>query len=381
MTPPPFDAERLDVLLDEAGVDAVVATSSHNVFYLAGSYSAFFASFDAIGVDRYLPAVAIRRGRLADAFAVGHEVDAGLHEAEPPWLPVLFDIAQTAAETARVVAEQLRSRGLASGTIAIEQSFAPHRFVDDLARELPAARWVEAAPILEELRAVKRPDELALMRQGAESIVAAIAATSAVAPGLAKHEIADRLRIEEETRGVRFEYCLVTAGASFNRAPSAQRWEVGVLSLDSGGRHRGYIGDLCRMAVRGEPPERLVDLLAEVRAVQDAARTPIRAGAIGASIYAAAEAARADLPHGPRMAFVAHGMGLVAHEVPRLDSKGPIRYPATHRDRPLEAGMVLSIETDLRIDGIGLIKLEDTVAVTADGWDGYGDAHRDWIVA
>jgi Xaa-Pro aminopeptidase len=43
--------------------------------------------------------------------------------------------------------------------------------------------------------------------------------------------------------------------------------------------------------------------------------------------------------------------------------------------------MVLSIETDLRMDGVGLIKLEDTVAVTDGGCEGFGDAYRDWIVA
>ena len=377
----PFDTGRLDALLDEAGADAVVATSSHNVFYLVGSYSDFFAAFDAIGVDRYLPAAAILRGRLGDAFAVGHEVDAGLHEVERPWVPALFDVAQTVAETARVVAAQMRARGLAGGTIAIEQSFAPVRFFDELSRELPAVTLVEAAPVLEELRAVKRSDELAALREGAELIVEAVAAVAAEAPGLAKREIADRLRVEEERRGLRFEYCLIAAGASFNRAPSAQRWEEGVLSLDSGGRHRGYIGDLCRMAVRGEPSAQLVELLAEVRSVQDAARRPIRAGATGADIYAAADEVRRGLPHGAPMAFVAHGMGLVPHEAPRLSAETPIRYPATHRDRPLEAGMVLSIETDLRVDGVGLIKLEDTVAVAAEGCEGYGDAHRDWIVA
>jgi Xaa-Pro aminopeptidase len=43
--------------------------------------------------------------------------------------------------------------------------------------------------------------------------------------------------------------------------------------------------------------------------------------------------------------------------------------------------MVLSIETDMRIDGIGFVKLEDTVVVTDSGHEGYGDDARDWIVA
>jgi Xaa-Pro aminopeptidase len=382
MTPtPPFDGAKLDTLLDGAGIDVVVATSQHNVRYLLGSYSAFFASFDAIGTDRYLPAVAVPRGRLDAAFSVGHEIDASLHSNDPPWVPTRFDMSQTAVETARIVAERLRGQDLGSGTIAIEESFAPHRFVAGLARELPAATLVEAAPLLEELRAVKRPGELSLLREAADLIVDSLAAGAAVAPGLSKREIVEHVRVEETRRGLDFEYCLLAAGTSFNRAPSAERWKEGVLSLDSGGRRHGYIGDLCRMAVRGEPTPQLVELLAEVRAVQDAAREPIRAGVAGAEIYGAADIVRETLPHGPQMAFVAHGMGMVPHEAPRLSAEGPIRYPATHRDRPLEEGMVLSIETDLRLDGVGLLKLEDTVAVTVDGCEGYGDAHRDWIVA
>jgi methionine aminopeptidase len=50
-----------------------------------------------------------------------------------------------------------------------------------------------------------------------------------------------------------FEYCLMSAGKSFNRAPSDQRLESGdIFSLDSGGNYKGYIGDLCRMGILGE---------------------------------------------------------------------------------------------------------------------------------
>ena len=61
----PFDRAKLDRLLDEASIDVVVATSRHNVRYLLGSYSDFHRNFDAIGADRYLPAVGLpaRRAR------------------------------------------------------------------------------------------------------------------------------------------------------------------------------------------------------------------------------------------------------------------------------------------------------------------------------
>jgi Xaa-Pro aminopeptidase len=96
-------------------------------------------------------------------------------------------------------------------------------------------------------------------------------------PGSTKQQIADALKVEEVNRGLTFEYCLIAAGSSHNRAPSEQRWEKGdVLSVDSGGNYHGYIGDLARMAILGEPDAELEDLLGEIEATQRVAMKPIR---------------------------------------------------------------------------------------------------------
>jgi Xaa-Pro aminopeptidase len=191
--------------------------------------------------------------------------------------------------------------------------------------------------------------------------------------------LTEALRREEVNRGLTFEYCLITAGTSRNRAPSDQVWGEGdILSLDSGGNFKGYIGDLCRMAIHGEPDSELEDLLAGIDAIQMAARKPIRAGALGRDIYASAEEVLQRSAGGNSLEFVAHGMGLVSHEAPRLTSRGPVPYPAYDADRPLESGMVISIETTLAHPRRGFIKLEDTVAVTDQGWDAFGDYGRGW---
>ena len=41
--------------------------------------------------------------------------------------------------------------------------------------------------------------------------------------------------------------------------------------------------------------------------------------------------------------------------------------------------MVLSIETDLKYDDVGFVKLEDTVVIRNDGFEAYGDNIRDWV--
>ena len=93
---------------------------------------------------------------------------------------------------------------------------------------------------------------------------------------------ARRQRGGRRNRGLVFEYCLITAGQSLNRAPSSQKWQHGeIMSIDFGGNYDGYIGDICRMAIQGEPDAELEDMLAEIETAQRAAMglsSPVRSG-------------------------------------------------------------------------------------------------------
>ena len=133
------------------------------------------------------------------------------------------------------------------------------------------------------------------------------------------------------------------------------------------------------MGVVGNKPDaELEDLLGFVEEVQMASRKPIRHGAPGGSICAVGDKLLAASPHKAYTHFMAHGMGLVSHEAPRLMDGGPVPYPGYDIDRPLEAGMVLSIETTMNHPKRGLVKIEDTVLVTDSGWQGLGDGVRGW---
>ena len=192
--------------------------------------------------------------------------------------------------------------------------------------------------------------------------------------------IVDRLRREQLGQGLTFDYCLITAGTNLNRAPSDQRLEASdILSLDSGANYKGYVGDLTRMGVLDEPDAELVDLLGVIEEIQQRARRPIRRAAVGAEIFLAAHGLLDRSPHRAYLDFVAHGVGLITHEAPRLTSSRlePV-YEGYDADRPLELGMVISIETAMAHPKRGFIKLEDTVAVTEEGCEGFGDTGRGW---
>lgn len=376
----PFDPRRLDALMDDAGLDVLVLTSKHNVQYMLGGYRFFmFDYMDAIGLSRYLPILVYPRGAPEKAAYIANPNERYEQETRGFWPATVVAKARGTTDAMAFCVDHLRAIGADRGRIGVEAGFLPADAWTLMTRELGSAELRDCVEVMEALRAVKTPAELSLLRSASDRIEQSMLETFAfVRPGQTKSQVAETLRQREVAHGLIFEYCLITAGRSLNRAPSAEVIRDGdILSLDSGGNLGGYIGDICRMGVLGEPSAELVDALAEIEAFQQAARTPIAAGRPGAEIFAAV----ADLVSAPRegsLSFVAHGMGLVSHEAPRLMADGPIPYPAPHRDRPLAAGMVLSIETTWQHPRLGFLKLEDTVAVTETGWEAFGDGHRGW---
>jgi Xaa-Pro aminopeptidase len=377
----PFDADRLDRLMDEAGIDVLLATSKHNVQYLLGGHRAFFfESMDAMGLSRYLPVLVYPKGGRQKAGYFGHRMEGFQKENDPFWVSQSQTNSSGTVDATQKAIDHVRKLGAKPRRIGAELAFLPVDAGTVLRNAFPDSEIVDGLFVLERLRAVKTSEELRKLRIASERVIDSMLAVIANhGPGATKRELTEALRREETNRGLTFDYCLITAGSSLNRAPSDQKWNEGdVLSLDSGGNYHGYIGDLCRMAIHGEPDAELEDLLAEIEQIQRASMKPIKAGVMGSAIYAAAEPLVHKSKHHNHMHFLAHGMGLVSHEAPRLTATGPVPYDAYDADRPLESGMVVSVETTLQHSQRGFIKLEDTVAVTATGFDIYGEGGRGW---
>jgi Xaa-Pro aminopeptidase len=377
----PFDTALLDRLMDEAGIDVLVATSKHNVQYLLGGHRAFFfESMDAMGLSRYLPVFVYQKGAPQKAGFFGHRMEGFQNEVKPFWVSEVNTKSSGAVDVMEKAVDYLRRLVPNAKRIAIETAFIPLDSAAVLRKAFPNAETVDALFVLERLRARKTPRELEMLKIASDAVIDSMEAVfKNFGPGATKNELTEALRREETQRGLTFDYCLIAAGASLNRAPSDQRWEKGdVLSIDSGGNYHGYIGDVARMGVAGEPDAELVDLLAEVEAIEQASMKPIRSGVLGSEIYAAADTVLHTSKLHNHIHFLAHGMGLVSHEAPRLTNSGPVPYDAYDATRPLETGMVVSVETTLQHPRRGFIKLEDTVIVQPNGFEVYGDRIRGW---
>jgi Xaa-Pro aminopeptidase len=376
----PFDTAKLDDLMERAGIDVLLVTSKHNVQYLLGGHRAFFFDYmDAFGTSRYLPVVVYVKGQPDKTIYVGHGMEGYQNAVKPFWVGEFIKGATSIDSMQKAVA-YVKKSGVKANRIGVEMPFLPLDAADALRKEMPHSEIVDSVFTLERLRARKTPEELAVLKQASEKVIESMLAVIAShGPGTTKQELADALKREEVNRGLTFEYCLVACGTSHNRSPSPQKWEQGdVLSLDSGGNYGGYIGDLARMAILGEPDSELEDLLGEIEAVQRAAFKVIRPGVIGGEIYEVAEARLKQSKIKDHTDFLAHGMGLVTHEAPRLTGTGPVRYDGYDADKALEEGMVVSVETTLQHPKRGFIKLEDTVVITATGHEVYGEGARGW---
>lgn len=137
----------------------------------------------------------------------------------------------------------------------------------------------------------------------------------------------------------------------------------------------GYHGDCTRCVVHGPVPEQVALMHATVRAAKQVGIRAVRAGATGDSVHRAVVAAieeagftmgfpPGDPPRqGPPTGFCSmphgtgHGLGLELKEPPLLDFGGP----------RLAVGDAVTVEPGLYAPGLGGIRLEDLVIVTADG--------------
>jgi Xaa-Pro aminopeptidase len=377
----PFDTARLDRLMDESGIDVLIATSKHNVQYLLGGHRAFFFDYmDAMGVSRYLPVMIYPKGAPDKAAFFGHRLENFQRELSPFWMPTQVASCSGSLDTAQKAVEYIKKSGLKANSIGVETAFLPMDAGSVIKSAFPESAIKDALFVLERMRAIKTPDELAKLKIASEAVLESMKVVIAGhKPGATKAELTEALRREETNRGLTFEYCLITAGTSLNRAPSDQVWGEGeILSLDSGGNYHGYIGDICRMAIHGEPDAELQDMLSDIEEIQRAAMKPIKAGVMGSEVYRAGEERLAKSKYHNNMHFLAHGMGLVSHEAPRLTATGPVPYDDYDAKRPLEAGMVVSVETTMAHPKRGFIKLEDTVIVTGQGFEVYGEGARGW---
>ena len=224
----PFDSAKLDALLDDAGIDALVVTSKHNIQYLLGGYRFFFFDqMDAIGVSRYLPILIYQKGRPADSVYVANKMESYEQELGKFWMQNVVNATWGTVDAARIAVGHLKKLGNTVRRIGVETSFIPADAYAALHEGLPDVEMVDALFPLESLRARKSAAELDYLRIASGRVIDWMMAVFASArPGKTKKELADQLRQEEISRDHRPLRCRASD------RPGSER-EIELLADDS----------------------------------------------------------------------------------------------------------------------------------------------------
>jgi Xaa-Pro aminopeptidase len=232
---------------------------------------------------------------------------------------------------------------------------------------LPLGASLKAlGPLIEELRMVKTPEEIARIRAAVmANSLAFEAVLPGIRPGVTESEIAAELEYQMRRHGAEkpsFD-TIVASGprsAMVHAQPGAE--PVGtnqLLLIDMGATRNGYVSDMTRTLFLGRPGRKISKMYDAVLMAQLAGIAAVREGVTADAVDRATR--RVLRAEGFDKAFVhstGHGLGLEIHEPPRLGKKDKTR---------LRAGMAITIEPGVYVEGLGGIRIEDTVVVTASG--------------
>jgi Xaa-Pro aminopeptidase len=225
---------------------------------------------------------------------------------------------------------------------------------------------VPAGDLVEQLRAVKEPEEV-------ERIAAAAELTDGVyrwalergLAGRSERDVARACEARLRELGAEPSFPPIVATAENGALPHAEPGdrEIGsgeLVVFDMGALLDGYCSDCTRTFATGDPGDEAREVYDLVLAAQLAALGAIRAGASGKEVDAVAREMITEAGHGDHFGHgLGHGVGLEVHEGPRL---------ATTSEDELREGNVVTVEPGVYLPGSFGIRTEDLIVLTADGY-------------
>lgn len=357
---------RLRARLPGAGCDALLVTKLINMRYLTGFTGS--AGMLLVKADEVL---FVSDGRYRDQSAA--ELGAAGVEAT-------IEIGR-AAQQLEYIDQAVKGLGRL-GLEADEISWGSQRRLASALVSVASGSTTLVATrgLVEELRVVKDAGELARIELAADVADIALAQVKEqLADGLTEAQFAMELDFEMRRRGadgVSFETIVASGpnGALPHHRPSERKVEPGdLVVVDFGAEVDGYRSDMTRMlCVGGVAAPELQDLLDAVLVAQRAGVRALRPGVGGAEVDAACrdslEKAGYDelFLHGS-----GHGVGLEIHEAPAV---------AAGSEDKLEEGAVVTVEPGAYLPGVGGVRIEDTLVVTATGARALTKSTKDTIL-
>ena len=377
---------RLQKIMDEQKLDALVATTMGNVYYFTGVMGEGLRGFP---YDSQTYAVVTRdnptkpyfittqglSNQALDAFDLeGVAVFGSFFRAGPFNGIQLTDEEQYLVDVSikdelyssalEALAAVLEKMGLADKKVGIDEINFAAGNMEAIAEKLPKASFVEATETLRQIRKVKTDGELRRLRQVSHMNELAIQSLlGIVSAGVTEEELArEYSRSVSSQGGVPNFTCLRVGpnGVMAERKPTREQIRPGEpIFIDVGCEYNGYFADFGRTACLGAPSARLSEVYEPLKISHLKAIELAKPGMTGGELFELTmqEGRKAGLAHYERH-HTGHGIGLELYE--------NVLINPGNKD-VIEEGTVVNHESPYYEFGLGGLIVEDPFVVRASG--------------
>ena len=378
-----LNTERALRLMDENGLDGLLATTLPNVYYLSGlwSYLLFLLPQEAqtyalAARDRLShPVLVVSIGEVGrvikDSFpgvriithgtyyrAVAQGVELSPEEAR---LKELAVDRQPTSDALEALVAALEETGLTDKTIGLDETGINPGYPPELMKRFPRLKIKPAASVFKRIRMVKTAEEIKRLRAAVQvNEKAMIQALSVAREGISEDEMAREFEKALIDQGAQPLFTLLHSGRliafGVSRPGDSPLRRGDQILVDVACRFQGYASDIARTFAFGDPGERAMRHYHALLEGEERGLETIKAGVKAEEVFHATVTAvrEAGIPQFQR-SHVGHGIGIVTYDAPLV---------APGDETILEEGMVLNIEPPYYEIGTGGLTVEDTLVVT-----------------
>lgn len=272
------------------------------------------------------------------------------------------------------IAEAFKAEGI-SGTIGVNSTAQAFNII--AIAEKTGLKFVNAKPLLEEMRIVKNEEELECLRVAAQIADKAYEeVVKFIKPGIKEADIADFLISSMTKHGGGPGFCIVASGenSSYPHYHGKERviTEQDVIILDFGCTYKGLCSDTSRTVFVGGVTDEQRKVYELVRKSNEAGEAAATLGAFIPDIDKASRDIIDAAGYGDTFVNrLGHGIGFMVHEAPDIKSSNP---------RKLEKGMCFSVEPGIYIAGRFGMRVEDIVIISDKGTEILNKTTHDLVI-
>lgn len=335
--------ERLRESFHKEGIDALFVTNLHNVRYITN-----FTGDDSAALITENEAFFITDSRYTEqakmectGYTIIERRESILHE----------------------VSRLCKKQGI--NNLGFEKNHMTYAQFQQL-EETVSGELIPVAGLVETLRLIKTPEEIALIKVAADIADAAFKhILDFIKPGVTELEVANELEFFMRKSGATSSsFATIVASGARSALPHGAATDKVIekgdmVTLDYGAIYKGYVSDMTRTIAIGDPGAQMKEIYEVVLGAQLKGVEGIRAGMTGKEADALCRDYIEEHGYGKYFGHsTGHGIGLEVHEGPALSYRS---------DTVLQPGMVVTCEPGIYLEGIGGVRIEDDLIIMEDG--------------